>query len=110
MPAMFTVLGPDSAQPPPASVMVTTLPEVVAVAVHDAKPAPSVIAGVDGTVNALSKVTTMCWPAPRFALGLLGVKVTAHDAVTPPVCGVPANATADGAVAAEITTSAGEPG
>ena len=99
-PAIVRVLAPDSAQPTPARVTVTTALAPVAVAVQLENPAPSVITGVAGTVKAGSKATTIRCPAPRFAAPELGVNVALHAAVIPPLCGTPLKATPVGAVAA----------
>ena len=104
MPAIDNEAGvrPLSAQPPPASVMVTTVPTVAPVAVQPEKPVASVIVGVAGIVNAGSNVTVTVLPAAR-APTAEGVKPTAHEAVVPGLCGVPTSVTAVTAVVAIVT-------
>ena len=83
-------------------VIVTVVPTVAPVAEQVRNAALSVIVGVAGTVNALSKTTVIVLPAAS-APPDVGVKPTAHEAVTLGVCGVPAKVTAVTAVVAIVT-------
>ena len=109
IPAMVTVLLETFAcvQVPPllARVIVTSPLFAVAVAEQLVNPAGRVIVGPAGTVNAGSNCTKMRCPAPSAAVALLGRTVTDHVEVTPPVCGLPLNATLVGAVAGAMVMS-----
>jgi hypothetical protein len=82
-----------SAHDAPASVTVTVVPEPEPVAVQLAKPLPSAIVGVAGTVKPALNAIVIVLPAASAPLELV-VKPTVQSERAPPVCGDPENETA----------------
>jgi hypothetical protein len=82
-----------SAHDAPASVTVTVVPEPEPVAVQLAKPLPSTIVGVAGTVKPALNAIVIVLPAASAPLELV-VKPTVQSERAPPVCGDPENETA----------------
>src|SRR5205814_1848002 len=100
-----------SEQVAPARVMVTTLVELlpVAVAVQFENPAPSTTVGAVGTVYPDAKVTEIV-SAAASAPTAVGLKLTVHWAIAAAVCGAPENDTLATAPAAMTTDDVGEAG